>query len=141
MGLKSLKSVGHNLAHSYLSMMNYLDGNFVVEHIFNIAKDTNKTNITIDVINMKIEPEAYNIPVLRLSLNYLRKQFVQLLESEKLTLEHINSIYIFIDFDLSKTSVSKTAPNLELPSYNCNVEITDFNYKNYKASVVEWWRY
>ncbi len=79
--------------------------------------------------------------LLRLSLTYLKKQFIQLLESEKLTLEHIDSIYIFIDFDLNKTSVSKTVSNLELPSYNCNVEITDFNSKNYKASVVEWWRY
>lgn len=141
MGLKSLKSVGHNLAHSYLSMMTYLEGNFVVEHIFIIAKDSQEPNIKIDVKNMRIEPGVYNVPVLLLSLVYLKENFIRLLSSEKLTINHVIDAYIYIDFDLNKTKLSKTVPNLELPSYNCTVEITDLNNKHHRANVVEWWRY
>lgn len=141
MGLKSLKSVGHNLAHSYLSMVNYDEGNYIVDHIFKLAKETKRTNIKIDVKNMIIEPEEYNIPVLRRSLVYLKEKFVGLLASEKLSIDEISKAYIYIGFDLGNTKLSKTVPNLELPSYNCNVEIVDINDKSHSASVVEWWRY
>lgn len=141
MGLKSLRSVGHNLAHSYLSMVNYDEGNYIVEHIYIIAKETKRTNIKIDVKNMIIEPEEYSIPVLRRSLLYLKENFARLLASEKLSINEINNAIIYIDFDLSKTQLSKSVPSLELPSYNTNVEIVDVNSKKHSASVVEWWRY
>lgn len=141
MGLKSLKSIGHNLAHSYLSLMNYDESNYIVEHIFTVAKETKKTNVKIDVKNMIIEPNEYNIPVLRRSLVYLKEKFAKLLASEKLSINEITKAFIYIDFDLSQTKLSKTASNLELPSYKCTVEIVDMSNNTYTASVVEWWRY
>lgn len=139
--LKVLKSIGHNLAHSFLSLMNYIDDDYIIEHIFGIAKSTSKTFITVDVLNQSIQPVEYCTPSIIKSLHYLKSDFLRLLQAEHLSYDHINSAIITIDFDLSKTQLSKNVPSLELAKYDCNVKIVDCNGKCHKASVVEWWKY
>ncbi|MFT5874599.1 MAG: hypothetical protein ACI8WT_003569 [Clostridium sp.] len=110
--MKMLKSIAHNVAHSYLSLMNYIDGEYTVERLYQIAKESNQTNIVIDILRRSIEPAIYVIPEIEKSLLYLEK-----------------------------TQISKTVPELELPKYECMSEIIDSTGKVYRKEVVEWWKY
>ncbi len=139
--LKVLKSVAHNLAHSYLSLMNYIDGEYTAERLFQIAKDSGENQIHIDVLNKIIRPEIYNTPEIQKSLIYMEKSFDSLINPEKITRDYIKSVEIRIAFHLDQTRPSKTVEGLELPSYDCVSEITDINGKVHSKSVVEWWRY
>lgn len=138
---KVLKSVAHNLAHSYLSLMNYIDDEYTVERIFQIAKIERLEEIKIDVLKEVIEPPPFATKQIMLSLTYLKKNLISLLESEHMTLEHIESCSITIRFDLNNIKKSDKVPDLELPTYSCLSEIVDINGKHHSASVVEWWRY
>jgi len=61
---KVLKSVAHNLGHSYLSLMNYVDGDYIVEHLFRQARETGETRVEIDVLAGTIAPAVFQTPVL-----------------------------------------------------------------------------
>ena len=97
---KLLKSIAHNLAHSYLSLMNYIDWDYTVERIFQIAKTQRLPEVSIDMLNQTIRPEAFVISPILLSLDYWRKSLVGLLAAEHMCLEHVWTVVIRISFDL-----------------------------------------
>jgi hypothetical protein len=138
--MKMLKSIAHNVAHSYLSLMNYIDGEYTVERLFQIAKESKQTIIVIDILIRSIEPQIYVVSEIEKSLIYLEKTFDSLIKAEEITREHILSAVITIEFDLEKTQISKTVPDLELPKYECMSEIIDSTGKVYRKEVVEWWK-
>lgn len=100
--LKMLKSIAHNVAHSYLSLMNYIDGEYTVERLFQIAKKSKQTYIVIDILHQSIEPPIYSTPEIEISLVYLKKSFQNLLGSESIPENSIQSARIKIDFILKK---------------------------------------
>ncbi len=139
--INMLKSIAHNTAHSYLSLMNYIDGDYTVERIFKIAKRSEQTSIEIDILNKTIEPQVFSTPQIKVSLDYLIDTFVSLLSSEEIPLDYIQSAKIKINFDLQETKQSRDVPGLEFPKYKCVSEIIDRNGKSYSKEVVEWWKY
>jgi len=139
--MKMLKSIAHNVAHSYLSLMNYTDGEYTVERLFQLAKESKQTNIEINILQKSIEPVVYETPSIKLSLVYLEETLRKLLQSEGIELINIQSATIRISFDLEGTKLSSNVPNLELPKYACESEIIYANEKIYKKEIVEWWRY
>lgn len=139
--MKMLKSIAHNVAHSYLSLMDYINGDYTVERLFQIAKDTKQTNIVINIIQKLIEPSVYSTPEINISLDYLYNTFDRLLSSENIPLSSIKSAEIRINFDLEGTKMSLNVPELELLKYKCVSEIVDISGKIYSKEVVEWWNY
>ncbi|MBK5446901.1 hypothetical protein [Peribacillus sp. TH24] len=136
--LKLLKSIGHNTVHSYLSLMNYRDNEYVVEHLYNIAKDKSIDSIIVDILEGSIQPKTFEIPVIKQSLDDLRKDFERLLTGANIPLDNVYSAKAIIVFDLKNPH--KGASDAELEKYNCLVEIIDINQKSHKITVKEWWR-
>jgi hypothetical protein len=136
--LKLLKSIGHNTVHSYLSLMNYRDNGYVIEHLYNIAKDKNIDNIVIDILGISIQPEAFETPVIKQSLNDLRKDFERHLIGENIPLDNVFSAKASIVFDLKNPHIGVTGAELE--RYNCLVEIIDKHQKSHKIAVKQWWQ-
>ncbi|WEG12243.1 hypothetical protein PU629_19315 [Pullulanibacillus sp. KACC 23026] len=133
--LKLLKSIGHNTVHSYLSLMNYRDNGYVVEHLYNIAKDKNIDCIVIDILGRSIQPRTFEIPVIKQSLDDLRKDFERHLEGGNIPLDYVISAKAKIVFDLNNPYKAK------FEKYNCSVDIIDKNKKSHSIAVKEWWQY
>ena len=136
--LKVLKSIGHNLMHSYLSLMNSYDGDYIVSHLYQIAKKNNHPTIIIDVLNKRIEPTFFCVDVIKQSLIALESDFHRLLQSDKLTIDYIKSVKAEINFDLLNPKIGVTGHELE--RYACLIEIVDLNGKSHSTNVKEWWR-
>lgn len=136
--LKLLKSIGHNTVHSFLSLMNYRNDGYVIEYLYNIAKEKNLESIVIDILSRSIKPESFEIPVIKGSLNDLWKDFENHLKRENIPTDNVKSATATIVFNLEKPHIG--ASGNELETYNCLVEIIDKNDKSYKATVKEWWR-
>lgn len=136
--LKLLKSIGHNTVHSFLSLMNYRDDGYVIEHLYNIAKEKNIESIVIDILGRSIKPEAFEVPVIKGSLNDLWKDFENHLKGENIPIDNVKSATATIVFYLEKPHIGTSGNELE--TYNCLVEIIDKNDKSYKITVKEWWR-
>lgn len=137
MGLKALRSVGHNIAHSYLSLLNDIDGEIVVQYLYNLSQNSGKNTLYIDVLSCRIEPLYFDTEGIRSSLIKLRNHFIHLLLIENITLEHIKKASIVITFDLDENYCNN---EIKLPIYDCEVVIVDFRDKVHKSKVKEWWR-
>ena len=138
---KVLRSVAHNLGHSYLSLMNYVDGDYIVEHLFRRARETGEARVEIDVLQGTIEPAAFQTPVLVDSVARERTWLGRLVQSGGAALDMISAARIEIVFDLAATRPSPNMPGAELAVYRCAVEIVDDRGKHHMANVPEWWRY
>ena len=138
---KVLKSVAHNLGHSYLSLMNYVSDDYIVEHLFRRAWETGETHVTIDVLGGTIDPPAFRTPVLVDSVARQRAWLGRLVQSSGAALDMVSAARMEIAFDLAAARPHPTVPGLELAAYTCTVEIVDDRGKRHVASVPEWWRY
>lgn len=134
--LKVLKSIGHNAMHSYLSLMNYRENDHVIGHLYRMAKDSNNSNVFIDILKKEIKPNSFGIKVIKQSLIDLEQDFLRLLKGANLTKDDIQSAIVKIDFDLDNPKVGQSGSQLE--RYKCVVEITDINEKMHTANVKEW---
>ena len=47
---KPLKSVSHNFGHSFISLMNYVNDDYVLGHLLRQARKTTLNKLTIDVL-------------------------------------------------------------------------------------------
>jgi hypothetical protein len=53
---KVLKSVAHNIGHSFTSLMNYAGDDYVMGHILQFARRSGKETLTIDLVTGEAEP-------------------------------------------------------------------------------------
>ncbi|EJS54658.1 hypothetical protein CN957_13665 [Bacillus cereus] len=136
--LKLLKGIGHNTVHSYLSLMNYRENGYVIEHLYNIAEEKNIDNIVINILEKSITPKVFEIPIIKESLDDLLKDFERLLKSGNIPLDNVFSATASIIFNIEDPYIGVSSAKLE--TYDCFVEIIDKNEKLHKITVKEWWR-
>jgi hypothetical protein len=136
--LKLLKSIGHNTIHSFLSLMNYREDDYVISYLYNMAKEKGIDCIIIDIIGRCITPKVYEIPVIKQALNDLGKNFEWQLKNENLSLDDVLSATAKIVFDLKNPHIGASGQDIE--KYDCNVRVVDKNEKVYEITVREWWR-
>jgi hypothetical protein len=53
---KVLKSVAHNIGHSFTSLMNYSGDDYVMGHVLRFARKTGCDTLRIDFVNGKASP-------------------------------------------------------------------------------------
>ena len=137
MGLKALRSVGHNLTHSYLSLLNDINGEIAVQHLYKLSHHLSQNTLYIDVLSCRIEPLCFDTEGIRSSLVKLRNHFIRMLLTENITMERIKKANIVICFDLNESYCKN---GVKLPIYDCEVIVVDFRDKVHKSKVKEWWR-
>jgi hypothetical protein len=124
--LKILKSVAHNLAHSYLSLENYIDDDYTVERFFKIATSHNQSFIIVDLLNKTIEPKFFQEDKsINKSLDYWSETLNRLLSAEGLSKDHIKSTKIKVN----------------LSTKECISEIVDQNGKIHIAKLNHWFTF
>lgn len=132
-----LGSIGHNLAHSYMSLMNYRNDDYVCSILERLSREHSQYHIVIDVLNCTIEHHSFYIDVIQESLVDLKQNLILNLQSDKLTIEHIKYVLITIDFEIENIQLRPSG--LEVAPYLCVAKIEDFNGKVHDATVREWW--
>ena len=138
---KVLKSVAHNLGHSFLSLMNYGLDDYVVEHLFKAARAADKPHVRIDMLNGIIEPPELRKPVIQEAVARYHAWLPRLVLSQGSSPDFLRSVQVDIRFDFSKAHSYGFIPHLTAPVYEAVVCIVDDRGKEHEAKVPEWWRY
>lgn len=77
MKYKNIRSAIHNLGHSFISLMNYVDDGYVIDDLVRIRCE--HCNIEIDWINGTFEPAKFVTSritkSIKLSMDYIEKHF------------------------------------------------------------------
>lgn len=138
---KVLKSIAHNLGHSFLSPMNYGLDDYVVEHLFKAARAADKPYICIDLLNGVIEPPELRKPAIQEAVARYRAWLPRMVLSQGSSPEFVRSARIDVCFDFSKVHPYRFVPQLTAPVYEAVVRIVDDRGKEYESKIPEWWRY
>lgn len=130
--LKLLRSIGHNTVHSYLSLMNYVEDDYMINYLHKHAKANDNDSINIDILNEAITPAAISHSIITESLFDLRTDFLRLLEVEGLDVTDVVSATVNLKFLKTNENIGR--------HYDCIVEIVDKNQKVHSIIVKEWWK-
>lgn len=137
-GYKLLKDVAHNIAHSFMSNLNYVDGEYVSTEIFQIARREGISHVTIDFLRAKVTPAPLATPRVLKTLGGIGG-LQQLAMSRGFDVAIIRSAVLEIDFHFDQTRKLPNT-NLELPSYEARSTIVDDRGVAHLAKVPEWWQ-
>ena len=122
MSYKRIGSFIHNWSHSFLSLMNYVDDDYIIDELSRLLSDRGINEIVIDPLNKHIDPERARTKRLLKSLGYWTGALPQQRQRENV-LEH----------ELATFRLHITRPGTSL---DCVARATDDRGKEYKVSVV-----
>jgi hypothetical protein len=139
---KVLKSVAHNLGHSFTSLMNYSVDDYALGHILRFARQTGRDTLTIDLITAEAgPPELLQEPVSYLPERYA-SWFSRLVETHGSDRSLIDSATLTLRYDLAVQRLHSPTHSgsefIESP-YACEVVIKDNRGKIYSAHFKGWW--
>jgi len=136
---KVLKSIAHNLGHSFTSLMNYYGNDYVMGHLLTLARETGLSELKLDFIRKTVEPEELNVPPISKSVNNYFERFPSLVQKSGSNLQYISSAKMNISYDLNISKPFYVNANLRESPYRCYVEIIDDRGKVYTAEFKGWW--
>lgn len=136
---KTLGSVAHNFGHSFTSLMNYRDGDYVMGHLLVRARATGAPRLEIDLLAGSIRPEAYRHRSVAPAIQQYIQWFPELVTQHDSSLELIQSATMTVTYDLGREQVSVALPGERSSPYVVKVEIVDDRGKNWDAEFSGWW--
>jgi hypothetical protein len=90
MKYKNIYSAIHNLGHSFLSLMNYVDGEYIIDELFNIRD--RGFDIEIDWLNNTFIPREASTSRIDKSLRYYSEGLKKAMKSQSVNLKRIEAL-------------------------------------------------
>ncbi len=136
---KPLKSVSHNFGHSFISLMNYINDDYLLGHLLKQARKTKCNKLTVDILKNLAEPTELLTDQIKSSIEHWNKWFLTLVESSGSTMDYVSSATMTIEFDLQQTRPNKSNSDYLESPFACEIIIIDDRNKEYKHKHEGWW--
>ena len=133
---KVLKSVAHDLGHSFLSDKNTVDSfkSYVPETLFALACDHALPRIQIDFFKGTITPTAFAVGDVLKSISLHKRVLPRLVESQGASWDTVRGAGLELVFDLPED------PRAVTPSFKCSVHILDDRGVHHIGRPTNWCR-
>jgi len=136
---KVLKSVAHNIGHSFTSLMNYAHDDYVMGHLLRFARQTGLDTLTIDFVKGQAGPtELLGAPISEVPSRYV-KFFWDLVERHGSDRSLVRDALLTLRYDTKVERPVRTNSDLMESPFTCDVQITDVRGKGYTAHFESWW--
>jgi hypothetical protein len=136
---KVLKSVAHNIGHSFTSLMNYAGDDYVMGHILRFARSTGHDTLTIDFVRREAgPPELLAPPICEVPARYT-EWFWDLVQRHGSDRSLVQCATLTLRYDIATRRPHHSAPQLIESPFTCDVYITDVRGKDYLAHFDGWW--
>jgi hypothetical protein len=136
---KVLKSVAHNIGHSFTSLMNYAGDDYVMGHILRFARRTGRDTMTIDFVKREAgPPELLTEPISEVPARYT-EWFWDLVKRHGSDRSLVQSATLTLRYDIATQRPLCSAPQFTESPFTCAVRITDIRGKIYVAHFDGWW--
>jgi hypothetical protein len=136
---KVLKSVAHNVGHSFTSLMNYAGDDYVMGHILRFARLTGRDKLTIDLVTGEgIPVELLQEPISEIPARYTRF-FWSLINSQGSDRGCVKAASITLRYDIETQRPLLRNPKITESPYVCDVSITDDRGKTHTSHFEAWW--
>ncbi len=136
---KVLKGVAHNIGHSFTSLMNYADDDYVMSHILNLARKSGRDTLTIDLLTGQANPsELIAAPISGVPSHYAETFRSHVVNSGS-DPAFVKKAELTLRYDLSIEYSSIRVPEVRESPYVCDVRIEDDRGISYEAHFRGWW--
>lgn len=144
MKYKNIKSVAHNLGHSFLSDMNAVTSRgkyeVVPDILFEQAAERRIPGLEIDFLSRQVVPPEMASDVTEQSVvNYGRELF-RLCEAQGVDAASIKAATLTIEFDYTRQRRSPYFPDEPVQEFSCVVAILDDRGVTHIGRPTNWWR-
>ena len=144
MKYKNIKSVAHNIGHSFLSDMNARsqDGRYIIvpRLLFQTAEKGQIPRVTIDLVTGAIDPIEVATAELRDAVEYYVRWLPGMLTSQSVEATAVKGAKLSIDFDYSRRRETLYDPAESAQEFACTVELTDDRGSVHRGHPTNWWR-
>ena len=107
---KVLKSVAHNIGHSFTSLMNYADDDYVMGHILRFARSTGRDTLTLDFARREAgPPELLAPPISEVPARYT-EWFWDLVQRHGSDRSLVQSATLTLNYDIATKRPLRSAP-------------------------------
>jgi len=93
MKYKNIHSAIHNLGHSFLSLMNYVDGDYIIDELITIR--SKGFDIEIDWLNNTFMPEEQLTPRIKKSMAYYFENLTRNMQSQNVDMDRIRALKLY----------------------------------------------
>src|SRR4051812_48639047 len=98
---KVLKSVAHSVGHSFTSLMNYRDDDYVMGHLLRRAREVGDGTLLVDILSGEAAPQSLLTRPVHEAIESYHAWFPKLVESHRTNRELIASARMTLTFDLA----------------------------------------
>jgi hypothetical protein len=129
---KTLKSISHNFSHSFISLLNHVNGDYFMGHLTRQARITNQSALSIDILKKTAQPTELLTNEIKASIDHWNNWFPELVEKGGSSMEFVKSATMKIEFDFR---ISRPYGGIERcmeSPYFCEIIIIDDRGKEYK---------
>ncbi len=136
---KVLKSVAHNIGHSFTNLMNNAEDDYVMGHILRFARSSGCNTLTIDFATGKGRPpELLSDPISDLPARY-SQFFWDLVRRHGSEKSFVKAATLTLQYDTTTQRPPRGRGLAYESPYVCDVHITDDRGKDYHAQFSGWW--
>jgi hypothetical protein len=143
MKYRNIKSVAHNIGHSFLSDMNAVGSGgrytIVPELLFRAAEREAVPFVRVDLLAGTVEPPSLALPEVREAVGYYVRRLPELLATQNVTPSAVTGARLTIEFDHSQRRVARYHPEVSIPEFTCVVELTDDRSAIHHGRPDNWW--
>ena len=136
---KVLKSVAHSFAHSFTSLMNYRDDDYVMGHLLSRAREVGEGTLLVDILSGQAAPTSLLTRPVAGSVEQYCEWFPQLVASHRTRLTYIRGARMAITFNLAIARPARIASAFLESPYVCRVEIEDDRGRLWTSEIRDWW--
>jgi len=136
---KVLKSVAHSFGHSFVSLLNYANDDYVMGHLLTAARSTRTPTLLVNILTGEATPVAVLVPPVRDSIRRYCNWFPDLVARHRTEIHFITAAKMTIAFNLAVERPVQHAPQLLESPFLCTVEIEDDRGKVWRAEIKDWW--
>jgi hypothetical protein len=133
---KTLKSVVHSMAESFVSTLNYVDDDYVMGHIVKAAWTTGAREFRVDLLTGLSDPSPLLVPPVMRSLAARAGQLQGLLKSSNSDPAFVSVAELLVTVD---PSVRRRNGQFRLSPFTCTVRIVDDRGQEYSHKISDWW--
>jgi hypothetical protein len=136
---KVLKSVAHNIGHSFTSLMNYAGDDYVMGHILRFARQTGVDTLTIDFVSGEAGPQELLADPISAVPGRYTQFFWDLVKRQGSDRSCVKTAILTLKYNLNAERARRRNSRVMESPYVCDVLITDIHDKNYGAHFQSWW--
>ena len=143
MKYKNIKSVAHNIGHSFLSDMNGVmdDGHYVIvpRVLFHVAEQEGVSDVRIDLLTGTIDPPAVATAQVQEAVGHYVRRLPELLTSQSVLPAAVVGATLTIVFDYSRRRETISQPKETAQEFACTVELSDDRGCVHVGRPANWW--